>query len=710
VARFLDQAHPVQLDAPLDEVKTDAALAATAVPFFARALDIPSPASVTFELQGDRVPVLVLHAAALVTVLRSAAGQAQPVQVTVARILGELLEHEARYWRRTAAMAGLTDDGRVLKPVVATAALLSATGLEEAAAVAGRVPDLAEADAGTLRQWGRWLYGLYPAEPGGDLGSLQPDLVAETHVTAELSADPALARACLSGLGPVQAVQALTVLARACAHRDDAPEVIATVLRADLANLAIPAAMVAVQTGNGMGRLLEAALRDAPITLDRLEAIASALPYPSVALAGVALAAFVRIRQLLPSDAKPEVVAWWIALASIRAQELGRPADALPDAQEALAIRRELAEANPDLYRPNLAQSLSNLSSILAQLGRPADALLVTQEAVDVYRELADASPDLYRPPLATALSNLGLWLAMLDGPAEALPATEEALAIRRQLAEGNSDLYRFDLAQSLSNLGIRLAELGRPAEALPVAQEAVAIFEQLADASPDRYQPDLALALNHLGTRLWELGRPAEALAIAEEAVAILEQLADAIADRYRPDLAEYLDKLGRWFADLGLLNEALQVGSEAATIRRELAVANPKVYRPELAVSLINVGNLLAATGRVAEALRAAEEAAAIRRELAAANPDYYRPYLAIALSNLGGYLTELGRHAEALLVAEEAVAIMKGLTPDSLDHYHSYLAGSLNNLAEILRRLNRDSEAETVQAEATAIATMS
>ena len=393
VARFLDQAHPVQLDAALDEGKTDAALVAAAVPFFARALDAPLPASVTFELQEERVPVLVLHAAALVTVLRSTAGQDQPVQVTVAKILGELLEHEARYWRRTAAMAGLTDDGRVIKPVVAAAALVSAAGLEEAAAVAGRVPDLAEAAAGTLRQWGRWLYGLYPAGPGGDLGSLQPDLVAEAHVTAELSADPALARACLSGLGSVQAAQALTVLARACAHRDDAPEVIATVLRADLANLAIPAAMVAMQTGAGMGPLLEAAMRDAPISLDRLEAIASALPYPSVALAGAALAAFMRIRQLLPPDVKPEAVAFWTSLASIRLQELGRPGDALPAAQEALAIRRELAESNPDLYRPDLAQSLNNLSSILAQLGRPAEALLVSREAVDVYRELAMLAP-----------------------------------------------------------------------------------------------------------------------------------------------------------------------------------------------------------------------------------------------------------------------------------------------------------------------------
>ena len=41
--------------------------------------------------------------------------------------------------------------------------------------------------------------------------------------------------------------------------------------------------------------------------------------------------------------------------------ELGRPTEALPVTEEAVAIRRELADASPDRYRPDLAQSLGNL-------------------------------------------------------------------------------------------------------------------------------------------------------------------------------------------------------------------------------------------------------------------------------------------------------------------------------------------------------------
>jgi hypothetical protein len=43
-------------------------------------------------------------------------------------LLDELLEHEARYWRRTAVAVGLPRDGRVLNAAGAAAILLGAAG------------------------------------------------------------------------------------------------------------------------------------------------------------------------------------------------------------------------------------------------------------------------------------------------------------------------------------------------------------------------------------------------------------------------------------------------------------------------------------------------------------------------------------------------------------------------------------------------------
>ena len=63
-----------------------------------------------------------------------------------------------------------------------------------------------------------------------------------------------------------------------------------------------------------------------------------------------------------------------------------------------MAISRELAAAIPDRYRPDLARSLNSLGVQLSELGRPADALPPAQEAVVIYRELAAAIPTATAP------------------------------------------------------------------------------------------------------------------------------------------------------------------------------------------------------------------------------------------------------------------------------------------------------------------------
>jgi len=106
-------------------------------------------------------------------------------------------------------------------------------------------------------------------------------------------------------------------------------------------------------------------------------------------------------------------------------------ADALPVTEHAVAIRRELAAANPDRYRPGLAASLSILGVALSALGRPADALPVTEEAVAIRRELAAAYPDRHRPDLADSLSILGVAFSDLGRDREAASASAEADMLR---------------------------------------------------------------------------------------------------------------------------------------------------------------------------------------------------------------------------------------------------------------------------------------
>ena len=216
--------------------------------------------------------------------------------------------------------------------------------------------------------------------------------------------------------------------------------------------------------------------------------------------------------------------------------ELGRRDDAVAASQEAVDIRRRLAEANPDAHLPDLAMSLNNLATGLSELGRRDDAVAASQEAVDIRRRLAEANPDAHLPDLAMSLNNLATGLSELGRRDDAVAASQEAVDIRRRLAEANPDAYPPDLAMSLNNLGIALSAAGRVAEAMAATEEAVQLYRRLAAADPAAHEPSLARALSNLGNRMSEAGRVAETMAAREEAVQLYRRLAAADPAAHEP------------------------------------------------------------------------------------------------------------------------------------------------------------------------------
>ena len=86
---------------------------------------------------------------------------------------------------------------------------------------------------------------------------------------------------------------------------------------------------------------------------------------------------------------------------------MGRRQEALQAAGESVRLYRQLAEASPGAYLPDLAVSLNNLASHLREVGQDQEALQAGEESVRLYRQLAEASPGAYLPNLAGSLSNL---------------------------------------------------------------------------------------------------------------------------------------------------------------------------------------------------------------------------------------------------------------------------------------------------------------
>jgi len=378
-----------------------------------------------------------------------------------------------------------------------------------------------------------------------------------------------------------------------------------------------------------------------------------------------------------------------------RYSEVGRRQEAVAPTEEAVALYRDLAAANP-AYQPDLAMALSNLGNRYSEVGRHQEAVAPTEEAVALYREQAAANP-AYQPNLAGTLSNLGNRYSEVGRRQEAVAPTEEAVALRREQAAANP-AYQPNLAGTLSNLGIRYSEVGRHQEAVAPTEEAVALYREQAAANP-AYQPNLAMALNNLGNRYSEVGRRQEAVAPTEEAVALRREQA-AANPAYQPDLAGTLSSLGNRYSEVGRHQEAVAPTEEAVRLYRDLAAANP-AYQPNLAMALSNLGNTYSEVGRHQEAVAPTEEAVALYRDLAAANPAY-QPNLAMALSNLGIRYSEVGRHQEAVAPTEEAVRLYRDLAAAN-PAFLPNLAMALTNLGSRYSKAEQDDAIERMWHEA-------
>ena len=128
---------------------------------------------------------------------------------------------------------------------------------------------------------------------------------------------------------------------------------------------------------------------------------------------------------------------------------------------------------------PDLASSLTNLGAHLAAPGRHEEALATTQDAVAIRRALADERPAVFLPDLARSLNVLGDCYAALDQHDAALEAYEAAVrtllpAFQRLLAA-----FADQMAYSARDYATACARLGRAPDAALLAALLAATQQQ---------------------------------------------------------------------------------------------------------------------------------------------------------------------------------------------------------------------------------------
>jgi tetratricopeptide (TPR) repeat protein len=347
--------------------------------------------------------------------------------------------------------------------------------------------------------------------------------------------------------------------------------------------------------------------------------------------------------------------------------KIGDAPEALRVHRQALAVRRELAAADPTpAARLGVARSLGAVGVLLNETGDRPGALAALREQRDLAAAvLAESPSDEARDVLAAGHRALAEALWPDD---EAVATLQEAVALWQALADSHPDVtrYRRDLGLSLSRLGGMLDNRGDRAGARAALEKAVRIQQELADAHPADagLQDDLTHTLNRTALVLGELGKGPEEIALMERALAVRQRLVWAYpaVSTFQINLARSHRLLGGCLARAGRASEAVAHYEQGRDLLKKLVKDHPAVtgFRFELAWVHNHLGRLYARQGRFAEAFAELDEGLSLRQQLAAAEPGK-----ALYVKHLGySYAYRGAAHARAGHPAEAAADLQRAL----------------------------------------------
>jgi serine/threonine-protein kinase len=366
--------------------------------------------------------------------------------------------------------------------------------------------------------------------------------------------------------------------------------------------------------------------------------------------------------------------------------ELGRFDEAGATHDKALALRKALAEEEPDVQSAlsDLSYSEHNLGWLDSKVGRIDSALAHYHRAAELREKALDLAPTRihYRAELASTLKNLG-WLTGSTGrKGEAREILRRAIDLLQQCVadQPNVVAYRSDLAQALVSLG----ELLDGNDARAAFAQARKLGEAIVAQVPTvpRFQSDLAMALMLAGNLARNLKEYGEAIPLQEKAVALNEALSRNHSDMvpFQLNLASGLSHLGLTLVDASRPAEALPLYERATKVYEAILRENAAdiAAASMLAGAYNNWALALAALGRHEEAIGMLSRA--IERERACLDRDpqtaQYRKWLSYHYMNLGKSLRSLGRKEEALAVSSTRFELLKQAPAEQRDeaiHYH-------------------------------------
>jgi tetratricopeptide (TPR) repeat protein len=289
------------------------------------------------------------------------------------------------------------------------------------------------------------------------------------------------------------------------------------------------------------------------------------------------------------------------------------------------------------LMDPEVAMSQFDMNSFGSEEKRMQETRRHLEQALAMRRQLAQKNPSTYLPDMAVTLNNLGNLARMENKVEEARQYYEEVLQIHSRLAQQSLDPYPADRAMATINLGYLERSKVENDKAVSDFGVGLELYRQLAQQDPEQYLPNVAEALNSLAVTERDEKRMDEARRHYEEALRIRRQLTGQNRDANLPGLAMTLNDLGVLDGVQNRSEEARQHYEEALTLYRQLARQNSGAYTRYLAGALNNLAFLYGNQNRPQESRAYYEEALGFYRRLFQTDPNTYAGDVARVESSL-------------------------------------------------------------------------
>jgi hypothetical protein len=560
---------------------------------FAHALGLdPATATMAHEAADEAVEsatgsIRRMHLLALATVLN-----ATPAE-TAARVSDAVVDHELAterlLWTRTAVTAQLTFGATHQVDEYAAAAMIF--GAKTASEADDIVRAIASRDDTSIRRISTWLHEVFPGSRGAYWACEGHSPLLSAVLEETFAARPGVLGAMLTAASEEQAARAWTTLTDPEQSENVAGAVWAAVEdRPQLIRMLLAGCRSGGGPSPALCRRIRTVLWAPDATIRQITTIVEEIDDPGVLFAGLTAAAAERVVLAYRSAARAQPKLHTRLTAALRHQAAALAAEAryvnaVAVATEEMALRRELAPANPalgeldaDLTAVRLAEyqrgagqretALASLTPALArleqrtatldvgqlletseamalhaaivgELGRPAEALTTMRRLVDRCRALAGREPRQFGARLAWAqLDQAALWRTM-GRPADGLESLDESVALFREAAASGAEASRVALADGLMQYAETMGALGDDLRALAALDETTGILESVVTSAPIDYLPRLGLAHYARAIHLDACGRRQEVLGALDATVSVYYRLMSHDARRYRMVLA---------------------------------------------------------------------------------------------------------------------------------------------------------------------------